>query len=746
MKLKFFAKRKTLKNIKGEITRISALSMSLIFAASPVNCSAAENNGFINPACDEAYYATLDYYGNLKDASVVKSYTLNGFSSVSDYGQYDEIINLTDNTEPAVDDGKITFNFDDSSINHFYFEGKTNKPFSELPWKLSLSYRLNGVPKKAEELAGQTGEIEINIDALTNESASEYARNNETLEAIAVFNSDDILSLEAPGAQVQLLGNLRVVLFILLPGEEGNFTIRVGSNDFSFDGVTFMIAPATLSQLSDIAELRDAKEDIEDSYNSINDSLNSILDSIDGMGNNLDATADGLDKLNQARETISSGKDNIYTDLDEVLKGLSNIDTTMEPIEGDITYAKETLQTLKTNLSDMNDVLQKTSSDLDDARDALSDFESDRKDAKDIADDLSDTMDNLDNNLLYLESVLNSVENIGDSAIGNQVVEITSDVSLTVSQIESILSSMKALYQQYGQYILQPGYESVTFEQFTTSVLQNAPYSLPDTQISLYLGIWESRSEIEQELESANTISGGASTISSATASVIASLRELRTDDVNNLLDSLLSDAKNGTVASKKLIRDVQKFIDQIDIVHKTLDEAEPKLQNTLNDTISLSNSLKGEINALNTFMSETESLIKASGKQLDAGTKETLSALSAALRKSASSFNSTDEIRNAKKSISDLIEDKWDEYTGEKNNLLMMDSDALPVSLTSTKNNTPSSVQILIRTQEIKAKQAEQTNPPDTTAEKVTVWDRIIQMFVDFFKTIASFFNMGQN
>ena len=51
--------------------------------------------------------------------------------------------------------------------------------------------------------------VEIAIDALPNEAASEYARNNYTLEAMAVFNQDNILSLEAPGAQVQLIGNLR---------------------------------------------------------------------------------------------------------------------------------------------------------------------------------------------------------------------------------------------------------------------------------------------------------------------------------------------------------------------------------------------------------------------------------------------------------------------------------------------------------------------------------------------------------
>lgn len=71
-------------------------------------------------------------------------------------------------------------------------------PFEALPWTLSVSYTLNGVAARAEDLAGKTGVVEITLDAIPNEAASEYARNNYTLEAMAVFNQDNILSLEAP--------------------------------------------------------------------------------------------------------------------------------------------------------------------------------------------------------------------------------------------------------------------------------------------------------------------------------------------------------------------------------------------------------------------------------------------------------------------------------------------------------------------------------------------------------------------
>ena len=50
------------------------------------------------------------------------------------------------------------------------------------------------------------------------------------------------------------------VLFMVMPGEEQHFAIRVGSDDFSFSGLVLLAVPATLQQLDQIADLRQAKE------------------------------------------------------------------------------------------------------------------------------------------------------------------------------------------------------------------------------------------------------------------------------------------------------------------------------------------------------------------------------------------------------------------------------------------------------------------------------------------------------
>ena len=52
---------------------------------------------------DESLYVNMDYYGGIDDISVVKGCFLNGNTIIEDYGDYDEIINMSDRTSPTVE-------------------------------------------------------------------------------------------------------------------------------------------------------------------------------------------------------------------------------------------------------------------------------------------------------------------------------------------------------------------------------------------------------------------------------------------------------------------------------------------------------------------------------------------------------------------------------------------------------------------------------------------------------------------
>ena len=892
--------QKPVKTVKRQLLRIGSCALSTLMVLGSIPAAAIDDG--VTATYDEAYYAMTDYYGNLTDGSVVKSYRTNGISTLTDYGDYDEVINLTDGTEPTRTDGKTVFQLDEKDLpGTFYFEGKTAKPFEQLPWTLSVSYTLNGVPTKAEDLAGKTGVVEINLDAVPNETASEYARNNYTLEAMAIFNQDDILSLEAPGAQVQLIGNLRAVLFIGLPGEECHYTIRVGSDDFSFGGMTFLMVPATLSQLEEITKLSERKDDLEENYNKLSGSMDSLLDAMAAMTGSLNASANGLDQLNQARNIFSSGKNTIYSGTDALRADLSNLADVLEPVESQITALSKTITSSKATLNSMVDTVSTLRKDLEDVEDALEDLEDGKGDLQDVL----DSMGNLRRSLKKLQDALGGTvkdttaeidktidanQNIGSITVakvkkahsayvetdrksfyqtllelnGSSSAEAAATASAAAAAVQQYggLAGLKATLSGYEQTLaetkekltaaqqqlqalkeagageddarvialeqgiqkaeagikkleagiqqlegaitLETGFQAkagLTFQQFCQKVLgQDAATAKQmndlwlvyasgkveggdtpasggtlsgellhnDAAASSGEGSTDTGSDESKTEESADSsesvggavvdlISGGLDSamaeiakLQKSVTDVMTKLKNPTTQVVNDLstlcgriedLSDMLDSAEDLSAAIRYASSDLRDILSDVEKLRDTLNDYEPTLQESLKTVSSLSNSAVKTIRDTQSLVTDTENLMKSTGSTLDDGTKQTLEGLAAVLRSTAKTMSTAGQIKDAKSSICDIIEDTWDEYTGDVNNLLLMDATADAVSLTDSRNPSPESIQVLIRTQEITVPD-EADDETETTAEtQTTFWGRVAQMFKDLWSAVTGLF-----
>ena len=976
--------RNPVKTAKRQLLRVGSCALSALMVLGSIPAAAIGDG--VTATYDEAYYAMTDYYGNLTDGSVVKSYRTNGIATLTDYGDYDEIINLTDGTVPAQNGGKTTFRLDEKTLpGTFYFEGKTAKPFQQLPWTISMSYTLNGVPTKAEDLAGQAGVVEIRLDIVPNGRASEYARNNYTLEAMAIFNQDDILSLEAPGAQVQLIGNLRAVLFLGLPGEECHYTIRVGSEDFAFGGMTFLMVPATLSQLEEIAKLSERKDDLEENYNKLSGSIDSLLDAMTAMTGSLNASANGLEQLNKARGIFSDGKGVIYSGTDALREDLSNLADVLEPVEGQIEALSKTISDSKSTLRSMTNTVSDLKGDLKDVESALRDLEdgtgdvrkvfsalgSLRKSLKALQEALGGTVKDTSGKL---DETIDKNQNVGSTTV-NQVKEAhsayvekdrktfyqdllelkgtdtaeaaatvrkimatrqeLSNLKTTLAQVEATrqqlqerleqtqqkdpelnspeakrlqagiaecdenIAKIKAGIQQYeagleasGANRLETAYQAksqMTFQQFCQQVLgqsaavakqmndlwlvyasgkveydkdsptgaetpdqggtfsgellHNDPEDSPEKNTSggdsapsgdhsdgssektpggsgsestdAGSGTGDQVSSGAQNPpDSSNTdengsentgsgenngggsqkdptdapnppdpenpgtetepdaplppsesvggavvdlISGGLDSamaeiakLQKSLAGVMNRLKDPTSQVISDLsalcgrienLSSLLNSAEDLSAAIRHSSADLRDILDDVEDLQDILDEYEPTLQETLATVSSLSTSAIKTIRDTQGLISDTEALMKSTGATLDDGTKQTLEGLAAVLRSTAKTMGTAGQIKDAKTSICDIIEDTWDEYTGDVNNLLLMDATAEAVSLTDSRNPSPESIQILIRTQEITMPDENETEAEAAAEVQTTFWGRVAQMFKDFWAAITGLF-----
>ena len=982
--------RNPVKTAKRQLLRVGSCALSALMVLGFIPAAAIGDG--VTATYDEAYYAMTDYYGNLTDGSVVKSYRTNGIATLTDYGDYDEIINLTDGTVPARNGGMTTFRLDEKALpGTFYFEGKTTKPFQQLPWTISMSYTLNGVPTKAEDLAGQAGVVEIRLDIVPNGRASEYARNNYTLEAMAIFNQDDILSLEAPGAQVQLIGNLRAVLFLGLPGEECHYTIRVGSEDFSFGGMTFLMVPATLSQLAEIAKLSERKDDLEENYNKLSGSIDSLLDAMTAMTGSLNASANGLEQLNKARGIFSDGKGVIYSGTDALREDLSNLADVLEPVEGQIETLSKTISDSKSTLRSMTNTVSDLKGDLKDVDSALRDLEDGTGDVrkvfsalgslreslkklqkalggtvKDTTDKINESIDKNQNigsvtvaqvkeahsayvadrqtyfaiilkkqgstdaagtaknaaakvqqneSVAALETELaiykgkleaaksslataqGELQKLKESGVGDDDPRVIT-LNENIKELEAGIKKLEAGIEQLeGVIALETAYQAkaqMTFQQFCQQVLgqsaatakqmndlwlvyasgkveggdtpdqggtlsgallHNDPEDSPEkdtsggdsapsgdhsdgssektpdgsgsestggtaegssTDTGNGSGTGDSGAQNPpdspntEENGSANTgsgensgenngggsqkdptgapnppdpenpgtetepdaprppsesvggavvdlISGGLDSamaeiakLQKSLAGVMNRLKDPTSQVISDLsalcgrienLSSLLNSAEDLSAAIRHSSADLRDILDDVGDLQDILDDYEPVLQDTLKTVSSLSTSAIKTIRDTQGLISDTEALMKSTGATLDDGTKQTLEGLAAVLRSTAKTMGTAGQIKDAKSSICDIIEDTWDEYTGDVNNLLLMNATAETVSLTDSRNPSPESIQILIRTQEITMPDEDETEAEAAAEVQTTFWGRVAQMFKDFWAAITGLF-----
>ena len=940
--------RNPVKTAKRQLLRVGSCALSALMVLGSIPAAAIGDG--VTATYDEAYYAMTDYYGNLTDGSVVKSYRTNGIATLTDYGDYDEIINLTDGTVPARNGGMTTFRLDEKALpGTFYFEGKTTKPFQQLPWTISMSYTLNGAPTKAENLAGQAGVVEIRLDIVPNERASEYARNNYTLEAMTIFNQDDILSLEAPGAQVQLIGNLRAVLFLGLPGEECHYTIRVGSEDFAFGGMTFLMVPATLSQLEEIAKLSERKDDLEDNYNKLSGSIDSLLDAMTAMTGSLNASANGLEQLNKARGIFSDGKGVIYSGTDALREDLSNLADVLEPVEGQIEALSKTISDSKSVLNSISNTSSDLRAELVDLEDALSALESGSGDVKSVlraAGLLQSSLNSLSTALgktpqppintglkgdegtqfnlkmsqvktlhnAYEASDLTSfvqymlmADGMGSTEAKNLATLLTytgTDSTIIAKKTELLAAKPELAAQATALSKLYSAKSSMSFRDFCYQVFINSSdenikknasslAAQADNLWTLYaagepasteIGTLEDSFVVEASLvhnddedggsggESGSTGSensgnsgnsggsdsssstgdnsgssgeggsssggdsggsigesgsgsngssggGGSTTDNSGSSGEVGGSTEgggegenpgggtdgntpetgsedppapkpeetkpndavvdLITDGLNKAstsivgienklnktmselagptgnvvndlaslcgrlssLTSLINDAEDTAAAVRRASRELRDILKDAEELESLLDEYEPTLQETLATVSSLSTSAIKTIRDTQGLISDTEALMKSTGATLDDGTKQTLEGLAAVLRSTAKTMGTAGQIKDAKTSICDIIEDTWDEYTGDVNNLLLMDATAEAVSLTDSRNPSPESIQILIRTQEITMPDEDETEAEAAAEVQTTFWGRVAQMFKDFWAAITGLF-----
>ena len=679
---------------------------------------------------DETMYVNLDYYGKTTKVNVVKGVNLNGLGEITDYGNYINVENMSTSDAPVLGDGSVTWNLPEGQKGRFYYKCTMDNEQVVLPWDFDVSYKLNGVPTDGDKLAGANGLIEINVKATPNDNADLYYRNNMMLMVTVPVDMSKCYSVDADGAQIQSLGSTTAAVFSALPGEEGDYTVRIGTDSFETTGVIMAMAPGTIDDLNHIKDLKEAKDTWKDAGDALYDSLEQMAKSVESMRDGINQVQSGVSSAESARQKWSANKDSILAGNDQTLESLTALSQQLETLVPHLQTAKDAAETVHNSMGD-----------------------------------IVNTMGDMQEPLRKMYNRLRNISTTSQS-LGEQLNDVREDMAWLIQnnaqfqvQTTTILEALPGLIEDLQDYdaealdlydeALNDTRSTVDDQDAGTKTGSSADAAKEDKSSEAVSDATDNVSDTGENTAEANSSSDTADVagekhdvpLVAASSSVdLVTLYQMLTkidkdsreftQVASNLMDNVGDAAEYGA----DLTDSMDMMIEDLTALHDSLDMYYPDLQASLDDLSELVDRTTDAMNKGVSTMTIVQNTLKATSGDMDEAAKNSLRGSMELLDKSLSILDSTTGVRTAGRTMKDVMDEQLDKFDTD-NRFLFIDPSEDKVSFTSDKNPAPKTLQVVLRTDEISLDD-ENHKETDAETEKANegplkrMWNVLVQMW----------------
>ena len=316
--------------------------------AMPLQASAAESIG----GKEEVVYVMTDAEGNVESVNAVNIF---GKGDVTDYGNYSSVKMLT-STEPITQNGdQITFTTEKDKV---YYQGTLED--AQIPWNIRITYTLDGKEISPEELAGQTGALEIHILVTENEKADNTFYDNYALQTAFTMDTAKCENIVAEGATLANVGADKQISYTVLPGKGLDAVIRTDVVDFEMDAAAINGVKLDLnieiddSELMDkVAEIKDATTDLNDGAKELKDGASDLQDGAKELHDGAKDLNDGAKDLNNGAKDLNDGAKDLKDGASDLYNGVNSLDDGINSLKSGIGTVENGLNTLNGKSSDL---------------------------------------------------------------------------------------------------------------------------------------------------------------------------------------------------------------------------------------------------------------------------------------------------------------------------------------------------------------------------------------------------------
>ena len=709
---------------------------------------------------DETMYVNLDYYGKTTKVNVVKGVNLNGLGEITDYGNYINVENMSTSDAPVLGDGSVAWNLPEGQKGRFYYKCTMDNEQVVLPWDFDVSYKLNGVPTDGDKLAGANGLIEISVKATPNDNADLYYRNNMMLMVTVPVDMSKCYSVDADGAQIQSLGSTTAAVFSALPGEEGDYTVRIGTDSFETTGVIMAMAPGTIDDLNHIKDLKEAKDTWKDAGDALYDSLEQMAKSVESMRDGINQVQSGVSSAESARQKWSANKDSILAGNDQTLESLTALSQQLETLVPHLQTAKDAAETVHNSMGD-----------------------------------IVNTMGDMQEPLRKMYNRLRNISTTSQS-LGEQLNDVREDMAWLIQnnaqfqvQTTTILEALPGLIEDLQDYdaealdlydeALNDTRSTVDDQDAGTKTGSSADAAKEDKSSEAVSDATDNVSDTGENTAEANSssdtadVAGGsdatdttddtdsadaADTSDTQTLSrahigkhdvpLVAASSSVDLVTLYQMLTKIDKDSREFTQVASNLMDNVgdaaeygadltdsmDMMIEDLTALHDSLDMYYPDLQASLDDLSELVDRTTDAMNKGVSTMTIVQNTLKATSGDMDEAAKNSLRGSMELLDKSLSILDSTTGVRTAGRTMKDVMDEQLDKFDTD-NRFLFIDPSEDKVSFTSDKNPAPKTLQVVLRTDEISLDD-ENHKETDAETEKANegplkrMWNVLVQMW----------------
>ena len=694
---------------RNKLRRVTATALLLSFALPQCAQAAAPT-----VETDETVYINMDYYGAPTNTRIVKGVNLNGHTEFTDFGDYKDVYNMSTFDEPTLKEDSVYWKLN-TDKNRFYYECiPTDKVNIQMPWNFDVSYKLNGVSVKAEDCAGANGLVEITIHAVPNSYASDYYKNNMMLVCGTGIDMSKALSIDAPGAQVQSVGTYKLVVFMGMPGEESTFTVRIGSDNFENMGMFMFMTPATLSSLDIISDLKDVKDRLSDSGDSLYSGMSNMLDTMQSMQNGMGTMSSGISGINAVRQQLIKDRGTIDPKTDAALTALEKLTGESDSLIPELNNTKDTLVKLNATTNSILNTLEESGADITEYQTLLQNIRTSLNNLEDLMDDLDDKTGS---EWLYISELQSDI-----SKLKKNLKAIQDDMSNLNDKIDAITKA-----------VTNAGTKALTHLQNMedAGVVPSGSTKMAYELLNTFAGKGKELTDALKHLN--DNLSSTSSSLSGFLDTSDSILDNL--DDICDILDDYKGLGQDFTAEGKKLtelanttLGRVNQQLTEIPALTESLNQLTSSTSSAIDKGTELIGTTTKTLTASHQLLDTVNSTLRSVRSDADASTQTMLDGLLDVLDK-ASRSNSSNKLQNATDDIHNAIDDAKTDLEDDTN-ILNIDSSADLQSVTSSMNPTPSSLQFILRTQEISTDDDDDAITSDQDAADEGVLARIVNIF----------------